>query len=112
MPVYEMKVAGQDKPRMVRADTPAAARNHIVTAAGITAERMAELMESGVTLEKASAAANAAGADDKGDDNKGGAGEEAGEKPNDNANDPAAHAPGGALHGKGKPPKADTPPTE
>jgi hypothetical protein len=53
MPVYELKVAGQDKPRMVKADTPAQARNHVVTAAGISAERMAELLDDGVKLEKA-----------------------------------------------------------
>jgi len=59
MPVYELKVAGSDKPRLVKAATPAAARNHVVQATSVTAERMADLMDDGVKLEKASAAAEA-----------------------------------------------------
>jgi hypothetical protein len=56
MPVYETTIAGVDKPRLIRADTPAAARNHVVTCRGVSAERMADLMAEGVKLEKATPA--------------------------------------------------------
>ena len=52
MPVYELKIDGAEKPRMVKADTAAQARNTVVSATPITAERMAELLEEGVKLEK------------------------------------------------------------
>lgn len=71
MPIFECKVAGADKPRLVKASSGAAARAHIVTAKAITAERMAELIAEDVKLETAT-----------------------------DPTDPASHAPGGALHGK------------
>jgi cob(I)alamin adenosyltransferase len=57
MPVYEIKVDGSDKPRMVKAATPAAARNHVARAVAISAERMSELIDDGIALEKAEAQA-------------------------------------------------------
>ncbi len=56
MPVYETRIDGVEKPRLIKADTPAAARNHVVTVKGVTAERMSDLMDQGVALEKAAAA--------------------------------------------------------
>lgn len=73
MPIYEMQVRGDDKIRLVKATTAAQARDHIVSAKPISAERMGELIESGATLEKAV-----------------------------NPADPAAHAPGGELHDSGQ----------
>ena len=57
MPVYECKVSDSDKSRLVKATSAAVARSHIVQAKPITAERMAELIEDGVELEKAAAPA-------------------------------------------------------
>lgn len=70
MPVYELKIDGAEKPRMVKAATAAAARNHVVSATPITAERMSELMEDDVKLEKASAEATAAASAEPGTETK------------------------------------------
>lgn len=53
MPMYEMTVAGSDTPRLVRAPTAAQASAVIVTAKAVTAERMDELLEQGVVIERA-----------------------------------------------------------
>jgi hypothetical protein len=53
MPIYTTPIRGDDKPRLVRADTPAAARSHIVTAESITTDEMADLMAAGATIEVA-----------------------------------------------------------
>lgn len=76
MPIYECQVRGTEKPRLVKAATAAQARDHIVSAEAISAERMAELVEQGAKLEKAGEPDPA---------------------------DPANYAPGGPLHGKTKP---------
>lgn len=59
MPVYESEVRGEPKPRLVRADSAAQARAHLVTAKTVTAERMADLLADGVKLETAGAEAQA-----------------------------------------------------
>lgn len=59
MAIYELKIEGAEQPRMVKADTPAQACNHVVTATAISAERMAALLDDGVKLEKLDPAAPA-----------------------------------------------------
>lgn len=53
MAIFEMNIRGTDTVRLVKAATSAEARNHIVSAKAIGAERMSDLIESGVTLERA-----------------------------------------------------------
>lgn len=53
MPVYGCKVRGDEKSRVVIADTAAQARNHIVEANTLTAVQLAELVADGATVEKA-----------------------------------------------------------
>lgn len=69
MAVYECKIRGTETVRIVKAATSAQARDHIVDARPISAERMADLIEGGAKLEKIADPA-----------------------------DPASHAPGGELH--------------
>jgi hypothetical protein len=59
MAVYECKVRGSTKTRLVKAATAAQARDHIVDAKPVTAERLGDLMEGGATIEKAGAPAEA-----------------------------------------------------
>lgn len=78
MPIYEIAEPGKEKPRMVKGKDVAAA---LLLATGITikpigAERMIELQDEGVTVEKPTEPDPA---------------------------DPANYAPGGPLHGKTKP---------
>lgn len=54
MPVYKCKVRGEKGERIVRADTAAQARNHIVEVETMTAEQMADAIENGATVERAS----------------------------------------------------------
>jgi hypothetical protein len=56
MPVYKCKIRGDEAVRIVRADTAAQARNHIVEVDTMTAEQMADAMENGATVEKAATA--------------------------------------------------------
>ena len=51
MPIFECTAEGQEKPRMVRATSAALARRHIITAKAISADRMADLLGEGVTIE-------------------------------------------------------------
>ena len=67
MPVYKCKVRGEKGERIVRADTAAQARNHIVEVETMTAEQMADAIENGATVERASKDA-ASGDDDKGEE--------------------------------------------
>ncbi|MGN6124682.1 MAG: hypothetical protein ACTHOJ_17195 [Sphingomonas oligoaromativorans] len=53
MPIYKLTVAGDDKSRIVRAATAAKARDHVVRAETVGAEDLADLIEAGVTIEKA-----------------------------------------------------------
>lgn len=57
MPIYKTTIRGDDKPRLVRAATPAQARAHVVTAESITTDQMADLLADGATIETAAAAA-------------------------------------------------------
>jgi hypothetical protein len=59
MAIFECQVRGTDTTRLVKASTSAQARDHIVSAKAIGAERMAELIEDGVKLEKATASVTA-----------------------------------------------------
>jgi hypothetical protein len=56
MPVFECTIRGDDKPRLVRASSGAQARAHIVEAKPVKAERLADLLDGGATLEKATVA--------------------------------------------------------
>lgn len=58
MPVYKCKVRGDENERIVRADTAAQARNHIVDVTTMTAEQMADALENGATIERATVAAD------------------------------------------------------
>lgn len=53
MPVYGMKVRGEDKLRVVLAKTAAQARDHIVEAKPLTAVQLAEACAAGATVERA-----------------------------------------------------------
>jgi hypothetical protein len=57
MPVYRCKIRGDKAERIVRADTAAQARNHIVEVETMTAEQMADAIENGATVERAAAPA-------------------------------------------------------
>lgn len=57
MPIYRATIKGsKEPPRIVRAETAAQARNHIVEVETLTAEQMADALEKGATVEKATAA--------------------------------------------------------
>jgi hypothetical protein len=53
MPVYRCKVRGEKKPRIVRADTAAQARGHLVEVDTMTGEEVADEVEKGATIERA-----------------------------------------------------------
>lgn len=53
MPIYKCTVRGEKAPRIVRADTAAQARNHLVECETMTAEQMADAIEKGATIERA-----------------------------------------------------------
>lgn len=55
MPVYKCKVLGEEGDRLVRAGSAAQARAHLVQAETVTAEEMADLIEGGATVERATA---------------------------------------------------------
>lgn len=53
MPVYKLKIDGIDPPRVVKAESAAQARNHVVEAIPLTAEALADLIAAGATIETA-----------------------------------------------------------
>ncbi len=53
MPIYRCRVKGESKDRIVRADTAAQARHHLVDVGTMSAEQMADAIESGATIERA-----------------------------------------------------------
>lgn len=53
MPIYKTTISGVDTPRLVRADTAAKARDHVVTTDLVKAEELADLIEAGATIERA-----------------------------------------------------------
>lgn len=53
MAIFECQVRGTEAVRLVKAATSAQARDHIVSAKAISAERMADVMGEGVKLEVA-----------------------------------------------------------
>lgn len=53
MAIYSCKVRGEEKHRLVRADTAAQARDHIVSAKPLSAEDLADEIEKGGKVEKA-----------------------------------------------------------
>jgi hypothetical protein len=55
MPIYKCTIRGEKKPRIVRADTAAQARGHLVDCETMTAEQMADEVEKGATIERAGA---------------------------------------------------------
>lgn len=76
MPIYEMKLPGADKPRMIKGKDVGEVLTFakVVEIKAIGAERFAELQEAGVPLEKVP-----------------------------DPTDPASYAPGGPLHGQTPP---------
>lgn len=54
MPVYEVTVRGEKVSRVVRASTAAKARDHVVDAVSINADKLADLIAAGATVETAS----------------------------------------------------------
>lgn len=67
MPMYRCKIRGETKTRIVRADTAAQARNHIVDVETMTAEEMADEIDKGATIERAGTE-TPSGDDDKGEE--------------------------------------------
>jgi hypothetical protein len=57
MPVYSCKIKGEDKVRLVKAASAAQARTHLVEAETVSAEELADALEGGATIEKATAPA-------------------------------------------------------
>lgn len=53
MPIYKTTILGTAEPRLVRAETAAKARDHIVQTEAINADELADLIETGATIEKA-----------------------------------------------------------
>lgn len=53
MPVYKLKIDGIDPPRVVKAESAAQARNHVVEAIPLTAEALADLIAAGAKVETA-----------------------------------------------------------
>lgn len=53
MPVYRCTVRGEDKPRIVRADTAAQARGHLVEVETMTGEQVADAVSDGTPIERA-----------------------------------------------------------
>lgn len=54
MPIYRATIKDSTaKPRLIRAETAAQARNHIVSVETLTAEEMADELEKGATVERA-----------------------------------------------------------
>lgn len=47
MPIYRMKIAGRNKPVLVKAESAAKAKDQIVEAKALTAEEMGEALSSG-----------------------------------------------------------------
>lgn len=56
MPVYRCKVRGEDKPRIVRADTAAQARGHLVEVETMTGEEVADAVADELPIERAAKA--------------------------------------------------------
>ena len=54
MPIYKATIRGTNDTRIVRAETAAQARNHIVEVETMTAEQMADEIEGGASVERAS----------------------------------------------------------
>lgn len=57
MPVYSCTIKGDDKVRLVKASSAAQARTHLVLAETVSAEELADALEGGATIEKATAPA-------------------------------------------------------
>ena len=66
MPIYRCKVRGDTKTRIVRAETAAQARNHIVEVETMTAEQMADEIDKGAKVERAGTETPTGDDDDKG----------------------------------------------
>lgn len=56
MPIYSCTVKGEKTPRIVRADTAAQAKSHIVDVKAMTADEMADAIEGGANIETAAKA--------------------------------------------------------
>lgn len=54
MPIYGVKVRGDDKERIVRASSAAKARDHVVEAKALNAEDLADAIGDGAEIETAS----------------------------------------------------------
>lgn len=53
MPIYSCTVKGEAKPRIVRAETAAQAKSHIVDVKAMSADEMADAIEKGAEIETA-----------------------------------------------------------
>lgn len=54
MPIYGVKIRGDEKERIVRASSAAKARDHVVEAKALNAEELADAIGNGSTIENAS----------------------------------------------------------
>lgn len=54
MPIYGVKVRGEEKERIVRASSAAKARDHVVEAKALNAEELADAIGNGSAIETAS----------------------------------------------------------
>ena len=54
MPIYGVKVRGEEKERIVRASSAAKARDHVVEAKALNAEELADAIGNGAEIETAS----------------------------------------------------------
>lgn len=54
MPIYGVKVRGDEKERIVRASNAAKARDHVVEAKALNAEELADAIGNGAAIETAS----------------------------------------------------------
>lgn len=53
MPIYRANIEGVDKPKIVRADTAAQAKSHLVKLESLSATQLADLVADGAEIETA-----------------------------------------------------------
>lgn len=53
MPIYQAHIEDMDEPKIIRADTAAQAKSHLVKLKSISATQLADLVASGAVIETA-----------------------------------------------------------
>lgn len=53
MPIYKVSIKGSKDVRVVRAASAAQARNHVASAEAVTSDQLADLLDGGAVIERA-----------------------------------------------------------